>query len=393
MRRLSKKTLRQKRSLPIASKETTVKKSIEIAKADLEQSNFLAQKFKAAAINLEAKVEAEELDDMAVNLDGMLDDETEAKEELKEAAQARVAAEKTLAEAKKTVVDGTKKLKDTTTSVLERALALIVKKPPRSLWNRKRHAKSPTEVAALDTTTNPTSGSASNPAGRSEEINAEIAAIEKRLKELSQSITQSYTEADKTKQTVVKASDVAAKTPPVIAQRTQVEKTKAEIAKSIEQQRKEQEATVEEQKKLISNLKKQYLEADNKKPAPKTWQEKAAARFKDNPTSDHKAQIESNLPTATAKPKKDRKILCFWRCEGFIHTSIPFCNHAVEKIAEATDAYQVDLADEYSVFTAENLKQYDAILFNNTTNLVPDEGQQKAILDWQRHHRFPRSSR
>ncbi|MDF1752849.1 MAG: ThuA domain-containing protein [Verrucomicrobiales bacterium] len=121
---------------------------------------------------------------------------------------------------------------------------------------------------------------------------------------------------------------------------------------------------------------------DNKKPAPKTWPENALAKFKGNPTADHKAQIESNLPKATAEPKKDRKILCFWRCEGFIHTSIPFCNHAVEKIAETTEAYQVDLADDYSVFTDENLKQYDAIMFNNTTNLVPDEAQQKAILNF-----------
>ena len=121
--------------------------------------------------------------------------------------------------------------------------------------------------------------------------------------------------------------------------------------------------------------------AEDKK-KPKTWREKAAARFGDRPKPDQKKLIEENLPTATAQPKKARKILCFWRCEGFIHTSIPFCNYALQKTAEATNAYQVDLADEYSVFTEENLKQYDAILFNNTTNLVPDESQQKAILDF-----------
>ena len=124
---------------------------------------------------------------------------------------------------------------------------------------------------------------------------------------------------------------------------------------------------------------------DNKKkekPKPKTWAEKAAARFGNKPTEDHKKLIRENLPTATAKPKKDRKILCFWRCEGFIHTSIPFCNYAIQQIAESTKAYQVDLADEYDVFTSENLAQYDAILFNNTTHLKPNEDQQKAILDF-----------
>ena len=121
---------------------------------------------------------------------------------------------------------------------------------------------------------------------------------------------------------------------------------------------------------------------DKKKPAaPKTWLEKSAARFGNKPTADHKKQIDENLPTPTATPKKDRRILCFWRCEGFIHTSIPFCNYAVQKMAES-GAYAVDLAHDYSVFTSENLSQYDAILFNNTTHLKPTEEHQKAILDF-----------
>lgn len=121
---------------------------------------------------------------------------------------------------------------------------------------------------------------------------------------------------------------------------------------------------------------------DKKKKKPQTWKEKAAARFGNSPKPEEKSKIEENLPTATAKPKKARKILCFYRCEGFIHTSIPYCNHAVVKIADVTDAYSIDLADEYSVFTKENLAQYDAILFNNTTNLTPNEDQQTAIMEF-----------
>ncbi len=121
-----------------------------------------------------------------------------------------------------------------------------------------------------------------------------------------------------------------------------------------------------------------YGETPKKDP----WPDKAAERFKGKPTADHKAEIEANLPSATAKPKKARKVLCFWRCEGFIHTSIPFGNHAVAKMAETTGAYSVDMAYDYSVFTKENLAQYDAILFNNTTNLVPNEEQQAAIMEF-----------
>lgn len=115
---------------------------------------------------------------------------------------------------------------------------------------------------------------------------------------------------------------------------------------------------------------------------PQTWEEKAAARFKDNPTDDHKSAIDAAVPTPTAKPKKERRLLVFFRCEGFIHTSIPFGNYAMQTIAGKTGAFTADLADDYSVFTKENLAKYDAILFNNTTHLKPNEEQRAAILDF-----------
>lgn len=266
----------------VSSKESEVKKSIEVAKVDLEKSKFLAQKFKAAAINFEAKLESEELDDMSVELDDMLDEETEAKKELQSAVASRQAAEKTLEEAKKTVVTGQKKLKETTTSVLDRALALIAGRAAANL--REEVAvevveEKPVEVAALETpapTDEPTTSlpeeadeevevvevlSSTTAEKSPDEINAEIEAIQKRLEDLSKSIAEAYTEADKTKKTVVSAAEVAKKTPPVIAERAKIEQSKAQLAKSIEQQRKAQETTVEEQKKLISELKKKYLES------------------------------------------------------------------------------------------------------------------------------------
>lgn len=121
---------------------------------------------------------------------------------------------------------------------------------------------------------------------------------------------------------------------------------------------------------------------DKKKEEPKTWEEKAADRFGDNPTAEHKAAIDAAIPSATAEPMSPRKVLVFYRCEGFIHTSIPFGNYALQKIAGKTGAFSVDLADDYSVFTKENLAQYDGIIFNNTTHLVPNEQQREAILDF-----------
>tara|TARA_R110000850_G_scaffold30303_31_gene83614 strand:- start:43 stop:1023 length:981 start_codon:yes stop_codon:yes gene_type:complete len=121
---------------------------------------------------------------------------------------------------------------------------------------------------------------------------------------------------------------------------------------------------------------------DKKKTGPTTWKEKAAARFGDTPTKAHKTEIKANIPTPTAKPKAARKVLVFFRCETFIHTSIPFCNFAMQAIEKQTGAFSVDLADEYEVFTSENLAQYDAIIFNNTTSLDPNEEQRAAILEF-----------
>lgn len=115
---------------------------------------------------------------------------------------------------------------------------------------------------------------------------------------------------------------------------------------------------------------------------PKTWPETAIEKFKDNPTPEHKATIDAGIPTRTADPAKDRKVLVFYRCEGFVHTSIPFGNYAMEALARDTGAFSMDLADEYDVFTKENLAQYDGIIFNNTTHLKPSAPQRDAILDF-----------
>ncbi|MHC4541907.1 MAG: hypothetical protein ACYS74_19335 [Planctomycetota bacterium] len=73
-------------------------------------------------------------------------------------------------------------------------------------------------------------------------------------------------------------------------------------------------------------------------------------------------KIEKALPTkATVKPVRPRKMLVFWRCEGFYHKSIPVVNRALELMGEKTGAYEVVVTDDYSVFTKENLRQFDAV--------------------------------
>lgn len=112
------------------------------------------------------------------------------------------------------------------------------------------------------------------------------------------------------------------------------------------------------------------------------WLDKSKGVFKDAPDELDRRLIGLNLPKATVTPAKNRRILCFYRCGGFIHRSIPYGNHALKEIARTTGAFEVDFADDYEVFTKDRLAAYDAILFNNTTGLNPSEEQRQAILDF-----------
>jgi type 1 glutamine amidotransferase len=85
-------------------------------------------------------------------------------------------------------------------------------------------------------------------------------------------------------------------------------------------------------------------------------------------------KIEDAMPSkSTVKPAKPRKLLVFWRCEGFFHGSIPVVNEALKIMGKKTGAFEVTVCtDDYSVFTPEKLEQFDAVCLNNTTHLKFD---------------------
>ena len=93
-------------------------------------------------------------------------------------------------------------------------------------------------------------------------------------------------------------------------------------------------------------------------------------------------KIEKALPAkATAAPKSARKILVFWRCEGFFPGSgIVAGNKAIELMGTKTGAYTVDFSRDYDVFDAANLAKYDAVILDNTTRLKLSSAQQQTLL-------------
>ncbi len=87
-------------------------------------------------------------------------------------------------------------------------------------------------------------------------------------------------------------------------------------------------------------------------------------------TPEEVQKIENAAPKkATVSPAKPRKLLVFWLCEGFFHQSIPLVNKAIEYMGKSTGAYETVITNDMSIFEAENLKQFDAVCFNNTTGL------------------------
>src|SRR5579872_709037 len=98
-------------------------------------------------------------------------------------------------------------------------------------------------------------------------------------------------------------------------------------------------------------------------------------------------QMMKILPaTAPAKPVKARKVLIFSRIPsaGFQHSSIPLAAKAVEELGKKTGAWTSETSWDPAVFTADNLKQYDAIFLSSTTGCFLDAPGDKAATDARR---------
>ena len=99
--------------------------------------------------------------------------------------------------------------------------------------------------------------------------------------------------------------------------------------------------------------------------------------------SEDVSKIQAALPQTAAKPARPRRLLVFFRTEGYVHASIPYANEAFRDMGQKTGAFTADFSDDMAVFTAENLKRYDAVLFNSTTKLAfNDASQRQAVLDF-----------
>lgn len=96
------------------------------------------------------------------------------------------------------------------------------------------------------------------------------------------------------------------------------------------------------------------------------------------------ASIKAAVPAkATVEPKKPRKVLLFWRAEGFVHPSIPYGVEALKQLGDTTGAYTSVSSDDMAMFDPGTLQQFDGVAFISTTQLkFENPVQRKALLDF-----------
>jgi type 1 glutamine amidotransferase len=89
------------------------------------------------------------------------------------------------------------------------------------------------------------------------------------------------------------------------------------------------------------------------------------------PTAAETAKMEAAAPQkARVQPTKARKLLVFSRSWGYKHTARPFGAKAIEILGRKTGAFEAVLTEEDSLFEPQNLKQFDAVVLNNTNEEI-----------------------
>jgi len=85
----------------------------------------------------------------------------------------------------------------------------------------------------------------------------------------------------------------------------------------------------------------------------------------------------------SVKPKSERKVLIFSQTNGYRHKSIPLGLESFSVVGKETGAFKAVVSNDLSNFEPENIKQFDAICFLNTTGEVfsPDKKVVKKLSD------------
>jgi hypothetical protein len=105
---------------------------------------------------------------------------------------------------------------------------------------------------------------------------------------------------------------------------------------------------------------------------------------------EQKARIDAAVPPkaqAKPKPKQPRRMLVTnlsmrdgKPVRGSSAGTIPVGNYAIQQMGKVTGAYEAVFNDDIEMFRPANIKQFDAICFNNTVGVLFDDPELRASL-------------
>lgn len=85
---------------------------------------------------------------------------------------------------------------------------------------------------------------------------------------------------------------------------------------------------------------------------------------------------------ASAKEPKKGKLLYMTLTKGYHHESVDLSKQIVKEIGDKSEAFDTTATEDVGAFTAQNLKPYDAVMFNTTGELPMTDEQKKAFADF-----------
>ena len=103
---------------------------------------------------------------------------------------------------------------------------------------------------------------------------------------------------------------------------------------------------------------------------------------------EQKERIDTAVPRkAQAKPKQPRRMLVTnlsmrdgKPVRGSSAAAIPPGNYAIQQMGKVTGAYEAVFSDDIEMFRPANIKQFDALCFNNTLGVLFDDPELRASL-------------
>jgi type 1 glutamine amidotransferase len=104
-------------------------------------------------------------------------------------------------------------------------------------------------------------------------------------------------------------------------------------------------------------------------------------------TPEQKQQLDAAMPAkAPAKPKKPRRLLVISlaKVQDRIvrgHPAIPAGMYALEEMGKRTGAWEATLSNDLELFSPGQLKQFDAVCFNNTQGVLFDDAERRSAFE------------